>query len=533
MSRRPSNPDPNRHGSARETLPAASDIETPEERSAAELLPRVHVPALDAMLGRPFKVLDDGFVRVLDYMGDDAAVVQAARISYGAGTKQIHQDRGLIRYLMRHRHSTPQEMCDIKFHVRVPMDTWRQWVRHRTACLAEGTELIFDLPGGLRRHGRQAYPRKIEDLYRKFQLTVNHTRSDKQRNPFFKADRVRTMLLRQMNEDTGLIQHTRIANVYKNGVKSVFRMTLSDGKTIECTADHRFKFADGWKTLAAATGLRLIQSNAVWTEGGYQVYVNGLVLTRATLGRADIVAAKLVRIERFEYVGVKETYDVEVEGPFHNFVANGIVTHNSVNEYSTRYSVAIDATQQTPPDEWRQQSALNRQGSSGTLPVEIGEKLSAAERDLQDAARRVYEERLAAGVAREQARKDLPLSTYTEAYWKINLHNLLHFLDLRMDDHAQEEIRTYARVIGEEIVAAWVPLVWEAFLDYRRRALHLSGIEAELIRLINMNDRAGAIAAAERHGLLTRRKDGSLARNRERAELEDKLAALGLRAPWA
>jgi len=234
-----------------------------------------------------------------------------------------------------------------------------------------------------------------------------------------------------------------------------------------------------------------------------------------------------------EYAGEKETYDVEVQGPYHNFVANGIVTHNSVNEYSTRYSVAIDATQQTPPDRWRAQSALNRQGSSGTLPIEIGEKLSAAERALQDEARRVYEERLAAGVAREQARKDLPLSTYTEAYWKINLHNLLHFLDLRMDDHAQEEIRTYARVIGEEIVAAWVPIVWEAFLDYRRRALHLSGIEAELIRLINMNDRAGAVAAAARHGLLARRKDGSLARNRERAELEAKLAALGLTAPWA
>jgi thymidylate synthase (FAD) len=312
---------------------AASD-----SRVIPEQIPRTRVPALDAILGRPFKVLDDGFVRVLDYMGDDAAVVQAARISYGAGTKQIHQDRGLIRYLMRHRHSTPFEMCDIKFHLRVPMDTWRQYVRHRTA---------------------------------------------------------------------------------------------------------------------------------------------------------------------------------------------------SINEYSTRYSVAIDATQQTPPDRWRAQSALNRQGSSGTLPVEIGEKLSAAERALQDEARRVYEERLAAGVAREQARKDLPLSTYTEAYWKINLHNLLHFLDLRMDDHAQEEIRTYARVIGEEIVAAWVPIVWEAFLDYRRRALHLSGIEAELIRLLNMNDRAGAIAAAARHGLLARRKDGSLARNRERAELEAKLAALGLTAPWA
>src|SRR5579864_7457690 len=505
----------------------------PDDPATPEQIPRSRVPALDAVLGRPFKVLDDGFVRVLDYMGDDAAVVQAARISYGVGTKKIHQDRGLLRYLMRHRHSTPYEMCDIKFHVRVPMDTWRQWVRHRTACLAEGTELIFDLPGGLRRRGRQAYPVKIEDLYRKFQPSVNRTRADRQRNPHHSADRVRAMCLRQMNEDTGLLQHTRVLNVYKNGVKPVFRMTLSDEKVIECTADHRFKFADGWKTLAAATGLRLLGKRADWAPGHYEIYVNGRELSDSVMAWDKLVAAKLVRIERFEYAGEKETYDVEVQGPYHNFVANGIVTHNSVNEYSTRYSVAIDATQQTPPDRWRAQSALNRQGSSGTLPVEIGEKLSAAERALQDEARRVYEERLAAGVAREQARKDLPLSTFTEAYWKINLHNLLHFLDLRMDDHAQEEIRTYARVIGEEIVAAWVPLVWEAFLDYRRRALHLSGIEAELIRLINTNDRAGAIAAAERHGLLARRKDGNLARNRERAELEAKLTALGLAAPWA
>ncbi|HLW47413.1 MAG TPA: FAD-dependent thymidylate synthase [bacterium] len=366
------------------------------------------------------------------------------------------------------------------------------------------------------------------------------------------------MLLRQMNEDTGQLQHTHIVDVYKNGVKPVFRMVLSDGKAIECTADHRFKFADGWRTLAAATGLRLQNGHAVWNAGSYEIYVNGRQLTEdavhheiayvSRLGGPPVqtvwvkrrrstanklVVGTLVQIERFEYAGEKETYDVQVEGPYHNFVANGIVTHNSVNEYSTRYSVAIDAAQQTPPGEWRLQSALNRQGSSGTLPRDAGEKLSAAERALQDEARRVYEERLAAGVAREQARKDLPLSTYTEAYWKINLHNLLHFLHLRMDDHAQEEIRAYARVVGEQIVAVWVPLVWEAFLDYRRHALHLSGIEIELVRLITANDRAGAIAAAERHGLLGRRKDGGLARNRERAELEQKLAALGLQAPWA
>jgi flavin-dependent thymidylate synthase len=102
-----------------------------------EKLERAQIEALDNILGKPFKVLDDGFVRVIDYMGSDESIVQAARVSYGKGTKKIHQDRGLIRYLMRHRHTTPFEMCEIKLHVRVPMDCWRQWIRHRTANINE------------------------------------------------------------------------------------------------------------------------------------------------------------------------------------------------------------------------------------------------------------------------------------------------------------------------------------------------------------------------------------------------------------
>ena len=89
------------------------------------------------MLGEAIPVLDDGFVRVVDYMGDDSAIVQAARTSYGKGTKRRHEDRGLLRYLMRHAHTTPFEMCEIKLHVRVPMDVWRQWIRHRTASVNE------------------------------------------------------------------------------------------------------------------------------------------------------------------------------------------------------------------------------------------------------------------------------------------------------------------------------------------------------------------------------------------------------------
>ena len=298
---------------------------------------RPAVPDIDALLGVPLRVLDDGFVRVIDYMGDDTSVVQAARVSYGIGTKRLREDRALIRYLMRHAHTTPFEMCELKLHVRAPMDVWRQWIRHRTA---------------------------------------------------------------------------------------------------------------------------------------------------------------------------------------------------NVNEYSTRYSVAIDAAQVTASDQWRLQAPTNRQGSAGYLPQNVGERLSAAEAELQRTARSVYEERLTAGVAREQARKDLPLSTYTEAYWKIDLHNLLHFLQLRMDPHSQEEIRAYATTIGEQIVAQWVPLVWEAFVDYRLRAIQWSRLEIEIVACLIAGavDRAYELAADA--GLLRKNERGETVPNRERAELESKLRGIGLSIPW-
>ena len=303
----------------------------------AERLPRPAAPALDEVLGAPFPVLDDGLVRVVDYMGNDDAVVQAARVSYGAGTKKVSDDRGLIRYLLRHRHTTPFEMCELKLHVRVPMDAWRQWIRHRTA---------------------------------------------------------------------------------------------------------------------------------------------------------------------------------------------------SVNEYSTRYSKAIDCTQRTPPDQWRLQAASNKQGSDGLADPALGERLSAEEAELQDRIRAVYNDRLEAGIAREQARKDLPLCTYTEAYWKIDLHNLLHFLALRMDPHAQLEIRAYADVIGREIVARWVPLVWEAFEDYRLGASFLTRLETEILAALGAGDRDLASRIAREAGWLKESQHGGWMRHRERQECEQKLARLNHEIPW-
>jgi thymidylate synthase (FAD) len=285
----------------------------------------------DQLRWKKFPVLDDGFVCLVDVMGGDSSVVQAARVSYGEGTRRVSDDRTLIRYLMRHRHTTPFEMAELKFLVRAPMDCWRQWIRHRTA---------------------------------------------------------------------------------------------------------------------------------------------------------------------------------------------------SVNEYSTRYSIAIDASQRTPPDQWRLQSAGNRQGSDGLLDSKAGAELSSRESELQDRAREVYAERLEQGVAREQARKDLPLSTYTEAYWKIDLHNLLHFILLRMDDHAQWEIRQYARTIGLEIVRPLFPCVWEAFVDYRVESMDLTRLDQAVISRMAAK---GRIPATEADFLANQDPSWSqLRRCRERDECLEKLKKLGL-----
>lgn len=296
---------------------------------------------LEQLTWKKFRVLDDGFVCLVDVMGDDGSVVQAARVSYGAGTRKVSDDRTLIRYLMRHRHTTPFEMAEIKLLVRVPMDCWRQWIRHRTA---------------------------------------------------------------------------------------------------------------------------------------------------------------------------------------------------NVNEYSTRYSIAIDAAQQTRPEEWRSQAATNRQGSGEPLRRDIGEKLSEQERELQAHAKRIYDERLEAGVAREQARKDLPLATYTEAYWKVDLHNLLHFMSLRMDAHAQQEIRDYAATIGTEIVKPLFPLVWEAFEDYRLGAMFLSRLDREVIeRLIARAAVRDLTPPLDIEEFLAVQDESwrPLKRCRERDECRQKLVQLGLLRPEA
>ncbi|MGA9011429.1 MAG: FAD-dependent thymidylate synthase [Acetobacteraceae bacterium] len=274
----------------------AAEIEAARAHRSPTARPTVE--ALEAMLFQAIPVLDHGFVRAIDYMGDDAAIVQAARVSYGRGTRRVSEDSGLIRYLMRHRHSTPFEMCEIKYHVKLPIFVARQWIRHRTA---------------------------------------------------------------------------------------------------------------------------------------------------------------------------------------------------NVNEYSARYSIMDREFYLPAPEHLAAQSSVNRQGRGDVL---AGEEAAHVLDLLREDATRCYdhyaemlnEDATGAardpsrqGLARELARMNLTLNTYTQWYWKIDLYNLFHFLSLRADAHAQYEIRAYAEaMLGT--VKAWVPVAHQAFLDYRLGAVTLSAQMLAVVR---------------------------------------------------
>src|SRR5579863_6474503 len=259
---------------------------------------RPTVMALEAMLFAAIPVLDHGFVRVIDYMGDDAAIVQAARVSYGRGTRRVSEDAGLINYLMRHRHTTPFEMCEIKYHVKLPIFVARQWIRHRTA---------------------------------------------------------------------------------------------------------------------------------------------------------------------------------------------------NVNEYSARYSILDNELYLPAPEHLAVQSSTNRQGRGEALPPAEAQRVldllrEDAARSYRDYALMLNEDESGqvvdakrSGLARELARMNLWLNFYTQWYWKTDLYNLLHFLSLRADSHAQYEIRVYAEAMIETL-ERWVPLVAEAFRQYRIGGALLSANALVVVR---------------------------------------------------
>jgi len=271
-------------------LSPEQQAEIDAQRSSRQETRRVVSEGMEAHLYTAYPVLDHGFVRVIDYMGDDAAICQAARVSYGRGTKSVTNDEGLIRYLMRHWHSTPFEMCEIKLHVKLPVFVARQWIRHRTA---------------------------------------------------------------------------------------------------------------------------------------------------------------------------------------------------NVNEYSARYSILDREFYIPAPEHLAAQSVVNNQGRGEALTGEEAQRV--LEYLKADSARAYdhYEEMIGQegqqGLARELARMNLPANIYTQWYWKVDLHNLLHFLRLRADAHAQYEIRVYAEEMCK-LVADWVPFAYRAFEDYRMGGATLSSTALECVR---------------------------------------------------
>ncbi len=268
----------------------AQQDEITAQRAERHQTLRATAPGMEQHLYTAHEVLDHGFVRVIDYMGDDSAICQAARVSYGKGTKAVSNDAGLIRYLMRHWHSTPFEMCEIKLHVKLPVFVARQWIRHRTA---------------------------------------------------------------------------------------------------------------------------------------------------------------------------------------------------NVNEYSARYSILDREFYIPAPEHLNAQSVVNNQGRGALLQGEEAARvLDILKRDCNQAYDH-YEQMISddgqSGLARELARMNLPMNIYTQWYWKVDLHNLFHFLHLRADSHAQYEIRVYADAICK-IVADWVPAAYGAFEDYRMGGAQFSGKGMEVLR---------------------------------------------------
>jgi len=282
----------------------------------------------DRAIGVKVPVLSHGFVVLVDYMGNDAAIVQAARVSYGQGTKTVRDDRGLIRYLMRHRHTTPFEMVEYKFLVRLPIFVARQWIRHRSA---------------------------------------------------------------------------------------------------------------------------------------------------------------------------------------------------SVNEYSARYSVVPDEYEVPPAEEVRHQSERNRQGRGDPLPPEVVDRFRTDLERISKEAYSTYTAALDAGVARETARLVLPVAYYTQWYWKTNLHNLFHFLSLRLDPHAQEEIRLFAKEI-DRLGRLVAPVAFEAFDEFQREGLSLGRRERVAFR--RLLEGQTPEAACEAAGLPLVRENGQRMKTGEGVEFLEKLERL-------
>jgi thymidylate synthase ThyX len=397
------------------------------------------------------QIHNGGFVRLDAAMADDLSVVNSARVSFGRRKEAIDEsDEGLIRFLMRERHGTPFEHNAFRFHVRCPIFIAREWQRHRIGCLIGETMITCVQPNGT------PYKRTIEHIYRTkhgSKAPERWAKNGMQKNgkPARKlvpgSQRYRALnagqqrVLRVLDEETGAFTTGVIADVWQTGVKQVYKVRTMDGHEVVASADHPFLTTEGWKKVADLDG----------TE----------VLLRQ--GRGSTIGVRRDRLSgKPELVGEEMTYDIEMAGPHHNYLANDLVVHNSFNEFSARYAEMPQEAYLPEPEYVRTQT-----GKPGAYTFEAVEQ-SDAERARMlvqtsyDTAFGVYERLLTGGIAKEIARLVLPVGTYTEFYWTVNARSLMNFLSLRSASTAQLEIQDYA-ILVEEHFAELMPVTHGAW----------------------------------------------------------------------
>ena len=553
------------------SLPA--EYQTVDPRADQALTYRPTVPAMERRMFQPVQVLDHGFVSLVDYMGDDNSIVQAARVSYGRGTKQRSTSRGLIRYLVRNRHTTPLEMCldgDTRVqtypcpHATVKHYTMRELAEAfqggRDGSWAKLTYIrtVNPLTGMVERtkikrawqSGRQQCFRvTVGRRARRIVATETHPFlcSDGVYRPLSElrvGDRVMMNGVPAIEEEVkNNILKMREAGKYQGEIAEAFGISPSSVSNIlrEKDSDIRLPRRRGFlrKPVGEHLDPRAIARTqmdkgpcSVCEEDGRDIHhidENPHNNEESNLFRLCPkhhrhmhtygVLKKAIdgEITSIEPVGERDVFDLETESEHHNFIAEGFVVHNcevklhvklpifiarqwirhrtaSVNEISGRYSVLDREFYIPAPRALAPQSKTNKQGRA----VEILGEAEAAQvlQILRTDAERNYDDYLTLlnedekgekldpardGLTRELARINLTLGHYTQWYWKIDLHNLLHFLGLRLDSHAQYEIRAYCQVIAT-MVQEWVPDVWEAFTDYRLEGRSFSRQEMQALR---------------------------------------------------
>jgi flavin-dependent thymidylate synthase len=409
------------------------------------------------------KFCDDVSVTLVKHSAADSDVLWAARVST-AGEQSLEEltgdperSKGLINYLMRDRHGSPFEHNSMTFLVSAPIFVFREFHRHRVGwCLAGDTEITLETEGG------SPSRRTIRELYQLWHHGAEAAQAPEEAvadfdaanpNPVLRApESVRRPHVRCYDERTLIAQSTRILDVMESGVKPLRRLTTVTGRTLRCSGDHAVLTPDGWRKAG-----ELAIGDAVMASG---------TAPRPSAAKADVLVSVVDD-------GEEMTYDLSVEGPWHNFLADGIVVHNSYNEESGRYR-ELQPVFYVPSEERR----LVQQGRPGKYEFVPGSP--EQHRTVRDAmeesyreAYRAYQEMLDAGVAREVARAVLPVGLFSSMYATCNARSLMHFLSLRTKDERAKVASFPQREI--EMVAEKMEAEWAALMPLTHAAFNTNG----------------------------------------------------------